>query len=90
MCQEASQDFSRVREMIESHSISHQGLNSTHVKKMGRRWDQDGRIEGLELSFSHKNNKIYNQMLSNLQPNGPETCKKISYSRRQRGGLIKM
>ena len=28
-------------------------------------------------------------MLSNFQPNGPETFKKISYSRRQRGGHIK-
>ena len=49
----------------------------------------DGRIEGLELNFSPKNNNIYNQMLGNLQPNGPETFKKISYCRRQRGGHIK-
>ena len=27
---------------------------------------EDGRIEGLELNFSPKNNKIYNQILSNL------------------------
>ena len=54
-----------------------------------KRIGQDGGIEGLELNFSPKNNKIYNQMLSSLQPNGPETCKKISYSRKQRGGHIK-
>ena len=47
------------------------------------------RTEGLELNFSLKNNKVYNQMPSNLQPNGPETFKKISYSRRQRRGHIK-
>jgi len=47
---------------------------------------QDGRIEGLELNFSPKN-KIYNQMLSSLQPNRPETFKKISYSRRQKEAI---
>eukprot|EP01110_Echinostelium_bisporum_P004458 TRINITY_DN2095_c1_g1_i1.p1 TRINITY_DN2095_c1_g1~~TRINITY_DN2095_c1_g1_i1.p1 ORF type:complete len:54 (-),score=3.59 TRINITY_DN2095_c1_g1_i1:96-257(-) len=52
---------------------------------MGLRWWN--RSTGLK--FSHKNNKIYKQMLSNLQPNGQETFKNVSYSGRQRGGHIK-
>ena len=46
------------------------------------RWDSDGKREGLELNFSPKNNKIYNEILRNRQSNGLGTFKKISYSRR--------
>ena len=56
---------------------------------------EDRGIEGLELN-SPKNNKIYTQILSNLQPNAPETFKKISYledkkeaaSRARRGNYV--
>jgi len=40
------------------------------------RRDQDGRIEGLELNFSSKNNKIHNLRLSTLHPNELETIKR--------------
>ena len=42
-----------------------------------------------ESEREEQSNKIKNQMLRNLQPNGPEIFKKISYSRSQRGGHIK-
>ncbi len=42
----------------------------------------------LELTFSHKKQN-YKRILNNLQPNGLETFKKISYTRRQRGGHVK-
>ena len=51
--------------------------------------DYGGGIEGLELNFSPKNNKINNKGLGILHPNGLETLKKIPYSRRKRGGHIK-
>ena len=52
-------------------------------------YSEDGGIEGLDLNFSPKNNKIHNERLSNLHPNELETLKKILYSRRKRGGHIK-
>jgi len=33
-------------------------------------------IEGLELNFSPKNNKVHNKRLSTLHPNGQGTLKK--------------
>ena len=55
-----------------------------------RRDSERRKSPGLELNFSPGNNTIYNQMLSNLQPNGLDTLKKKDILfQTQRGGHIK-